>query len=98
MELQGIYISFVDEDGKYAGSCLVRVPFTGDMRDMGKAAIREAWDRECNPGGEALMLPMSDTQMKLTNESLFNRLLTREEVMAWDAYILANDPDDKVIH
>jgi hypothetical protein len=88
MKKKAVFISFVDGTG-FAGACIVHVDDKGNDKANGKAALQEAWYQDCNPGGEAMIIPMSDEVRDITDPKYINRLLSRAEAEAWDNEILA---------
>jgi hypothetical protein len=71
------WLSFVDPDrprgDKRLGVSIVEVPAQDDEMI---AALKEAWDRRCNPGGEVKATLLEG---KIPPRSFFNRLLTPDE-------------------
>lgn len=67
------YLSFAG--GDWRGACIVRA------RDIGEA-VREAWRRGCNPGGEVRGLPLRDDD--IVPEEFTNILLCDADVAALD--------------
>lgn len=88
MDKQCVFLSFVNASG-FAGACIVLVDKEEDQRLVSRSAIQEAWERECNPGGEAMIVLIPDNIRDLTEEKYLNRLLTRDEAEAWDNEIIA---------
>jgi hypothetical protein len=64
------YISFADDSG-FLGAVIVQAVDAYD-------AVQEAWRREINPGGEALIWGPLPPEM--VQEGSMNRLLDRDEV------------------
>lgn len=93
MDKQAVYMSFVNGNG-FAGACIVLVERGEDTNAMGRLAIQESHNQKCNPGGEVLMLMVSDEIRDATDQTLFNRLMNRAEVEAWDNAMCAIAPTD----
>lgn len=66
------HLSFVHPLTGFLGVAIVRAPDEG-------AAVDEAWDRRCNPGGQVRIY---NCRNKLVRSAFMNRLLTREEAEA----------------
>lgn len=78
------YMSFLDPQAdKFLGASLVwaRGPIS---------AMRTAFSRGCNPGGQAVFIPVDCAVPK----KWMNRLLTKDDVDAMDAEIESNERPD----
>ena len=84
------WLSFADAD-KPPGSQFLGVAIVKASSIY--AAIREAWRQRCNPGGEVRSLDLSEGAKHDGIEGFhipadyMNRLLTRDEALALDAWI-----------
>jgi hypothetical protein len=75
------WLSFCDsglpEGQQFLGVSIVEADSDGD-------AVRIAWDRNCNPGGEVMLLEFPDELALVVPEESKHRLLSREEAEALD--------------
>lgn len=75
-----IYMSFVDPKKpagqRFLGACLVHA-------ESFEEAIKEAWRRGCNPGGEVMGLEPEF----LPSEKWYNRLLSKEQLDEMEAEV-----------
>ena len=82
------FLSFVDPERpkgqQFLGGCLVKAPF-----GMPALAVREAWTRRCNPGGECMITEIQEPFPDAVFERYGNRLLDRAECEEMDGVLQA---------
>lgn len=75
------YLSFCDSakpaGQQFLGALMLDVP-------PGKHPVDHAWDMGLNPGGEVVVLSVPPHRVHRFTPDMLNRLLTREEVEAFD--------------
>lgn len=107
METRIYWLSFADDTGNL-GCCVIKVnemEMAEDRMDdeFGEsdveerywigAAIRKAWRKECNPGGEVQLIRLDDKKEFVGKENVYpyDTLMTKEEAMRLGGRNDAND-------
>jgi hypothetical protein len=78
------WLSFVDNErplgDRFLGGCLVQA-------SSSKAAVIEAWQQHCNPGGEAVIVEISPPhETSAVAKFQLNHLYSKDEILAMGEY------------